>query len=200
MSAAKCTCHAVRHAVGAEDRRQARLKEQAAIAAGRRDLADFFGQKLMPCSTAAVGEVPAASLPERVTAVPDASWFRVAVTVPADTLSGTDLLDQLAAAFAEDPDGIAERLLELHALNEQTAGDVDRGDDYAADHSGAQADAARAGLARDLPLDVTVRLKEHEARGLSESLLAAARKVFSARIWAGAVSPQHEAGSLGRAA
>jgi hypothetical protein len=122
---------------------------------------------------------------ERITAKPDASWFAVLLTVTADALSGTDLLDQLAAAFAEDPDGIAERLLELHALNEQTTEDVHRGDDYAADHSAAQANATRAALAKDLPVDVIVQLKEDEARGLSESLLAGARTVFSARRTAG---------------
>lgn len=122
---------------------------------------------------------------ERITAKPDASWFAVLLTVTADAASGTDLLDQLAAAFAEDPDGIAERLLELNALNEQTDSDRHNGDIELAEHSGAQADDARAALAKDLPVDVTVQLKEDEARGLSESLLAGARTVFSARRTAG---------------
>lgn len=130
---------------------------------------------------------------ERITAKPDANWFRVLLTVPADTLSGTDLLDQLAAAFAEDPDGISERLLELNALNEQTESDLHNGDIELAEHSGAQADDARAALAKDLPVDVTVQLKEDEARGLSESLLAGARAVFSARRTAGVGSDRKAA-------
>ena len=52
MSALKCRCRAVKHAIGAEDRRVARLAEQAAVAAGKRDLAVFYAERLAPCSTA----------------------------------------------------------------------------------------------------------------------------------------------------
>lgn len=121
----------------------------------------------------------------RVSITPDAQWFRAALTIPAGTLSGTDLMDQLAAAFAEDPDGITERLLSLHELNRQTERDVEEGREMAADQSAAQAMSVRRDLALDLPLDVTVWLDEAEARDLSDAALAAARSTFSARISAG---------------
>lgn len=52
MSALTCRCRAVRHAIGAEDRRVARLAEQAAVAAGKVDLAAFYNERLSTCSTA----------------------------------------------------------------------------------------------------------------------------------------------------
>lgn len=118
-----------------------------------------------------------------VSIAPDAQWFRAALTV--STLSSEDFLNELAAAFAEDPERIGAQLLALHELNEQVAADRDRGDDYSADQADGFADQVRAGLAVDLPLDVTVRLDEAEARDLSDAALAAARSTFSARISAG---------------
>jgi len=120
----------------------------------------------------------------RVTAAPDAQWFAVALTVPAGRLPD-GFWDELAAAFAEDPEKVGEALLELHALNEQTASDLHNGDDELAEHSGAQADDARETVAALLPVDVTVRMNEDDARSLAEAALFAARKAFSARTRAG---------------
>ena len=121
----------------------------------------------------------------RVKVTPDANWFRTVLTIPADIVSGTDLLDQIAAAFAEDPEGIAASLLELHELNQQAARDVEDGNELTAEHSSGQADQVRDSLALDLPLDVSVRLDEQEARDLSAAALASARSVFNARGAAG---------------
>jgi hypothetical protein len=121
----------------------------------------------------------------RVHVAPDAQWFRVALTVPADIVAGTDLLDQLAAAFAEDPVRIAAQLLALHELNGQVAADVEAGHEHSAEHASGHADLVRNALAEDLPLDVTVRLDEQEARDLSSAALTSARRVFSARGAAG---------------
>lgn len=52
MSALTCRCRAVRHAIGAEDRRLARLAEEEAIKAGKPDLVDFYRERLSACSTA----------------------------------------------------------------------------------------------------------------------------------------------------
>jgi hypothetical protein len=125
-------------------------------------------------------------------------WFAVELTVPASTLAGTSLLDQLAAAFAEDPERVGELLLGLHALNMQTENDKAEGDDAAADESAGQAMAARESLAKVLPVDVQVHLKEREARDLSEGLLAAARRTFKARLTAG-FDPEREAAPLATA-
>ncbi|WP_042408142.1 hypothetical protein [Streptacidiphilus carbonis] len=129
---------------------------------------------------------------QRVTAQPDALWFRVALGISEQALRSTDWLDQLAAAFAEDPERIAAQLLALNELNEQTQASVDAGDDLAADHAGGHANAVRAALSEDLPLDLTVRLDEQEARDLSLDALVAARRLFSARVTAG-VDPDRKA-------
>lgn len=121
----------------------------------------------------------------RVKVAPDANWFRTVLTVPADIVSGTDLLDQLAAAFAEDPVRIASALLELHELNQQVAADVEAGNELSADHTAGHANRVRDSLAADFPLDVSVRLDEQEARDLSAAALSSARSVFNARGAAG---------------
>lgn len=198
MTALKCTCPNVRHVLTGEDTTAARLAEREARAAGNAELVGYYVEKQEPCPTAPIPQ-PALTRPAPVTAAVDAPWFRVAVTVTADAVSGTDLLDQLAAAFAEDPDGISERLLELNALNGQLDSDRHNGDDVLAEHSGAQVDAARQALAKDLPVDVTVLLTEREGRGLADAVLSAARQVFSARIWHGA-RPQRVAEAMGRVA
>ena len=114
----------------------------------------------------------------------DAQWFRAVLTIPA-AAAGPEWLDELAAAFAEDPERIAEQLLALHELNGQIEHDLREGDDHSAAQAGAFADEVRSALAEDLPVDVTVQLTEEEARSLSEASLAAARHTFSARQGAG---------------
>ena len=114
----------------------------------------------------------------RVVAKLDPYWSRLSLTLPAATLAGTDLLDQLAAAFAEDPGRIAARLLELAELNRLVEADVEAGREYSADSTAGHANAVRDALAADLPVDVTVRLDEAEARALSADSLTAARSMF----------------------
>ena len=103
----------------------------------------------------------------RVTATPDTPRLRVAVTVPAARMTGGSFLDLLAAAFAEQPEGITKALLGLHKANQQNQTDA--------------AVALREVLAGLVPADVTARLTETEARELSHDALAAARCMFSAR-------------------
>lgn len=119
-----------------------------------------------------------------VSITPDAQWFRAVLTIPAASAS-PQWLDELAAAFAEDPERIGGQLLALHELNRQVEHDLHEGDEYSAAQAGAFADEVRIALAEDLPVDVSVQLKEDDARALSEAALAAARTTFSARNRAG---------------
>lgn len=114
----------------------------------------------------------------RIVAKLDPYWHRMNLTVSADALAGTDLLDQLAAAFAEDPERIAKQLLELAELNRLVESDVEAGREYSADATAGHANTVRDALAADLPVDVTVRLDEPEARALSADSLKAARSMF----------------------
>lgn len=119
----------------------------------------------------------------RVTVTADPQWFRGAVTIPVS--ASEDFLNELAAAFAEDPERIGAQLLALHELNQQLAADRANGDDALAEETDGFADQVRKALDVDLPLDVSVSLKEEELRSLSEAALFAARKTFSARTRAG---------------
>lgn len=128
----------------------------------------------------------------------DPQWFRAVLTVPAAS-AAPQWLDELAAAFAEDPERIGDLLLDLHSLNERVAADVVRGDEYSAEHASGHADQVRGVLAEDLAVDVSVQLDEDAARALSEAALAAARHTFSARNRAG-VDADRQVAPLGRAA
>jgi hypothetical protein len=115
---------------------------------------------------------------------PDPNWFRAVLAVPSAAMS-EGWLDELAAAFAEDPERVGDLLLELHALNQQVDADVADGNEALADDSAGQAMDARRMLADLLPVDVEVHLDEVQARELSAQALAAGRKAYSARLSAG---------------
>lgn len=44
-----CHCRGVRHAISDQDQSRVRALEQAAIEAGKTDLAGYYGQRLVPC-------------------------------------------------------------------------------------------------------------------------------------------------------